>query len=86
MSNVRETIINSILNVAEENELELIKPLNDDIVLLKSGLDSLGFAILVAELESSLGFDPFVIMEEPVYPNTLGDFIAIYEKFSENGV
>jgi len=83
MTDVREVIIESIQRIAEENDLELSSSLNDDSVLLESGLDSLGFAILVADLEGSLGFDPFVMMEEPVYPNTLGEFVGIYEKFSQ---
>ncbi len=82
MTDVREVIIESIQRIAEENDLELSPSLNDDSVLLESGLDSLGFAILVADLEGSLGFDPFVMMDEPVYPNTLGEFVAIYKKFS----
>jgi len=83
MTDVRKVIVDSIHRIVEENDLELSPSLNDDSVLLESGLDSLGFAILVADLEGSLGFDPFVMMEEPVYPNTLGEFVAIYEKFSE---
>ncbi len=83
MTDVREVIIETIQRIAEENDLELSPSLNDDSVLLESGLDSLGFAILVADLEGSLGFDPFVMMDEPVYPNTLGEFVAIYEKFSQ---
>lgn len=82
MTDVREVIVESIQRIAEENDLELSPLLNEDSVLLESGLDSLGFAILVADLEGSLGFDPFVMMDEPVYPNTLGEFVAIYEKFS----
>ena len=83
MTDVRKVIVESIHGIAEENDLKLANSLNDDSVLLESGLDSLGFAILVADLEGSLGFDPFVMMEEPVYPNTLGDFVEIYEKFRE---
>lgn len=82
MSDVRDVIVESIHRIAEENDLELSDMLDDNSILLESGLDSLGFAILVAELESSLGFDPFVMMEEPVYPNTLGEFVAIYKKFN----
>ncbi|WP_138435151.1 acyl carrier protein [Marinobacter shengliensis] len=82
MTDVREVIIESIHRIAEENDLELSPSLNDDSVLLESGLDSLGFAILVADLEGSLGFDPFVMMDEPVYPNTLREFVAIYKMFS----
>lgn len=54
----------------------------DDLVLLQSGLDSLGFAILVTQLENELGYDPFTMMEEAVYPSTFGEFVAIYERFA----
>lgn len=86
MTDVRKVIVESIQRIAEENDLELSPSLNDDSVLLESGLDSLGFAILVADLEGSLGFDPFVMMDEPVYPNTLGEFVAIYQQFSQQEV
>ncbi|WP_418357374.1 phosphopantetheine-binding protein [Shewanella basaltis] len=56
--------------------------INDDQVLLESGLDSLGFAILVALLEEELDLDPFQLMEDAVYPKTFGEFVAIYEKYS----
>ena len=54
----------------------------DDAVLLDTGLDSLGFAILVALLEDELDFDPFQLMESPVYPVTFGEFVSIYERYS----
>lgn len=57
-----------------------IPPPKHSTVLLQSGLDSLGFAILVARLEEKLGYDPFLMMENPVYPKTFGDFTDIYEK------
>ena len=55
---------------------------DDNLVLLQSGLDSLGFAILVTQLEQELNYDPFTLMEEPVYPTTFGEFVSIYERFS----
>lgn len=55
-----------------------------DLVLLDSGLDSLGFAVLVARLEEQLGYDPFSLLDEPVYPRTYGEFLDIYLKFSEH--
>lgn len=55
--------------------------LTRDTFLLRSGLDSLGFAILVARLEEELGYDPFLIMTEPVYPGTFGEFLDIYERY-----
>lgn len=84
MNDVKSIVIKSIQRIAEENGLELIEDLNEESVLLESGLDSLGFAILVADLEDTLGYDPFIMMDEPVYPRTLGDFISIYEKFGKH--
>ena len=54
--------------------------INDDLILLESGLDSMGFAVLVVELEQILGFDPFSISEEAFYPSTYGEFVSFYEK------
>jgi len=63
-----------------QNEVRLDGTIDDDTVLLQTGLDSLGFAILVATLEEQLGFDPFVSLETAVYPKTFGDFVKIYER------
>jgi hypothetical protein len=56
-----------------------LAPLSDDLILLDSGLDSLGFAILVARLEDTLGIDPFTASEDVHFPVTLGDFVRVYE-------
>lgn len=78
---MREKIVKVMVEVAEAGGLKLVTPLLDETVLLESGLDSLGFAVLVTRLEEDLGYDPFTLMEEPVYPRTLGDFVAIYERY-----
>jgi acyl carrier protein len=75
---VRLTIISQIEQVAQEQQVKL-PPLSDALVLLDSGLDSLGFAILVARLEDALGFDPFTASDDVYFPVTLGDFIRVYE-------
>lgn len=54
--------------------------LDDDVVLLDCGLDSLGFAILVTELEEALGFDPFTTSDDAYYPRTFGELVSFYEK------
>jgi len=59
--------------------LKDLPPLTEDLVLLDSGLDSLGVAILVTRLEDTLGFDPFTDAQMSAPPVTLGDFIRIYE-------
>ena len=79
---IRQTIIDTMNEVAGINEITLVHPLSDDIVLLECGLDSMGFAVLVAQLEEQLQFDPFTMTDEPIYPETLGKFIQFYEAMS----
>lgn len=79
---IRATIIAEIAELFEEDELE-VPELTDDVVLLETEMDSLGFAVLVTRLEESLGFDPFSEMDEPVYPVTLGEFVSVYELRAE---
>ena len=81
MKNLRERITTAIQETADMRGTE-VGVLVDETVLLESGLDSLGFAILVARLEEELGYDPFVLMDVPVYPRTLSEFIEIYQRFA----
>ena len=74
---VRKAIVEEINGIFEEEDKEA-PVLHDDDVLLESGLDSLGFAVLVTRLEETLGVDPFTEMEEPVYPRTLREFVDVY--------
>ncbi len=76
---IKSTIISEMQRIAEEED-KTLPPLTDDLVLLQSGLDSLGIAILVARLEESLGVDPFTNSDDIFYPVTLGDFIRAYER------
>ena len=75
---MKEHIVRIIYEIAADSDLSIVSNLNDQTVLLESGLDSLGFAILVARLEEEYGVDPFMIMEEPIYPRTLIEFVSIY--------
>jgi len=79
---VRTAVISEIQQIAGHSRKDLA-PLNDDLVLLDSGLDSLAIAILVARLEETLGFDPFTESDDVAYPVTLGDFIRFYEHAAE---
>ena len=54
--------------------------LTDDTVLLETDLDSLGFAIVVTQLDEELGYDPFSLSLEPFYPQTVGEFVDFYHK------
>lgn len=79
---LKDKIVELMHETAKLSGAVLVDPLDDNTVLLQSGLDSLGFATLVARLEEELGYDPFLLMDEPVYPRTLGDFVGIYERFA----
>ncbi len=74
----RTAIIENIERVAKEQKRPLA-PLSDDLALQESGLDSLCWAIVVARLESSLGFDPFTAADDVYFPVTLGDLIQAYD-------
>ena len=54
--------------------------MSDDVALLASGLDSLCLAIIIARLENTLGFDPFVTPDGVNLPVTVGHFIKSYEE------
>ena len=75
---VKLTIMQQMEQVAQEHG-RILAPLNDDLVLANCGLDSLGFAVLVARLEDTLAIDPFTAAEDAFFPVTLGDFVKVYE-------
>lgn len=79
--NIRSAITTELAALYEEDGFA-VPEFTDDLVLLETDLDSLGFAVLVTRLDERLGFDPFSLSDEPEYPATLGEFIEIYERFS----
>jgi acyl carrier protein len=74
---IRSVITAQFEQVALEQKRKLA-PLQDDLSLLGSGLDSLSFAVIVARLEDMVGFDPFD-SDQVEFPITFGDFIRLYE-------
>jgi hypothetical protein len=76
---IRAEILDQFTKVAEEQNRRLA-PLDDDLPLLHSGLDSLCLAVIVARLEDVLGVDPFTTTESTGFPVTLGEFIDFYQK------
>ncbi len=75
---IKATVLSHLEEIRRASKKRLL-PLTDDLVLLDSGLDSLGLAILVTRLEDSLGLDPFTDSDITVPPVTLGEFIRLYE-------
>ena len=82
---IKLTIMDLMQQIAREHG-KTLAPLRDDLVLLDSGLDSLGFAVLVARLEDTLGIDPFTAAEDAIFPLTLGDFVKVYESAQQRAV
>lgn len=80
--NIRPEIIAQFKQVAKEQGMQLA-PLTDDLALLDSGLDSLCFAMIVAQLERQLGVDPFTTSEDVTFPVTFGEFVHFYENASK---
>jgi len=80
---IKEKIRQTFFEVAETTGAELvIDKMEDDTILLETGLNSLGFAILVVTLEDELGFDPFQLLEEAIYPRTFLELVNVYKKFA----
>jgi len=75
---IRFTVLNELEAVAAEQQ-KTLAPLNDDLPLMESGLDSLCFAILVARLEDTIGVDPFATVSGSRFPTTVGELVAFYE-------
>jgi|ERR1700760_881599 acyl carrier protein len=82
-SEVRAVVAACFETTAVDQERDLRHPLADTLVLLDSGLDSLCFAIIVAQLEDQLGLDPFSDLDEAFFPVTFGEFVHLYEAAAE---
>lgn len=76
-SKIKQVFLDVFLEQFEEKDPPSV---HDDMVLLESGMDSLGFAILVVRLEDELGFDPFTESDEVFYPETFKEFVVFYER------
>jgi len=76
---MRDQIIAVIEQVAREQG-KTLRPITDDLAILDSGLDSLCFAIIVAQLEDKFGVDPLNTDTEVEFPTTFGDFFELYRK------
>jgi acyl carrier protein len=82
---IRSTVFSVMAEVARDAGVELRPGLSDATNLFETGLDSLGFAIVIAHLEERLHHDPFAAVSRPVYPQTLGDFISLYLREDSDG-
>lgn len=84
MTNLEQLIKQAMQQVAELSDCQLVQPIEPNTLLLECGLDSLGYAMLVAQLEEDLGFDPFTELDIVTYPSTFAEFLAIYQQCADN--
>jgi acyl carrier protein len=75
---IRSTIIELMQSIAKERGKSLVA-VTDELPLLRTGLDSLGIATLIARLEDELDLDPFGSGDDVATPVTVGDLITLYE-------
>lgn len=81
MVSTESTVRSMLIELLDEDGISAPE-IESDTVLLDTGLDSLGLAVLVTRLETKLGYDPFSLMTEASYPRTLDEFVAIYDKYA----
>ncbi len=79
-----QQIKDAMQQVAELSDCQLVESINPDTLLLECGLDSLGYAMLVAQLEENLGYDPFTELALDTYPSTFAEFLAMYQQCANN--
>ena len=84
MMNLEQQVRQAMQQVAELSDCQLVQPIEPNTLLLECGLDSLGYAMLVAQLEEDLGFDPFTELEIDIYPSTFTEFLGIYQQCANN--
>jgi acyl carrier protein len=75
---VRRLVTACFEATAAEQQRDL-QPVTDDLLLLESGLDSLCYAIITAQLEDELGIDPFSELDDAFFPVTFAEFVKLYE-------
>ena len=82
MSSTTDAAVRStLLHLLQEDGIPA-PDLTNETVLLDTGLDSLGLAVLVTRLENTLGYDPFSLMTEAFYPRTLAEFVGVYDTYA----
>jgi acyl carrier protein len=84
MLNLEQQIKDAMQQVAELSDCQLVESINPNTLLLECGLDSLGYAMLVAQLEEDLGYDPFTELALDTYPSTFAEFLAMYQQCANN--
>jgi hypothetical protein len=73
-------VIGDIFSQVAIEQQRTLSQLSDSAKLIELGLDSLSFALVIARLEDTFGFDPFRGLD--YFPVTFGEFVALFEAYS----
>ena len=82
-SSVDEIVRDHLARAVDESGGRPVPDMHDGLLLQDMGLDSLAFATVIARLEMTLGYDPFSLLERAYYPQTVREFIELYERFND---
>lgn len=77
-SAVKEIILSEYTFVVAPKAGAHIQIPEDDTMLYDTGLDSLGFSVLMARLQETIEWDPFASAITSFEPQTFGDFVSFY--------
>ena len=82
MKDIKNVLLKKINESLADKGSNLLDEYPSKEIMLDSDLDSMDIAVLIAELEDELGYDPFSSISEPIYPETFEEFLEIYVKYA----
>jgi acyl carrier protein len=82
MKDIKNVLLKKINESLTDKGSNLLDEYPSKEIMLDSDLDSMDIAVLIAELEDELGYDPFSSISEPIYPETFEEFLEIYIKYA----
>jgi acyl carrier protein len=75
---IREIVYDQVRRVAEQQR-KTLPLIADDVRILESGLDSLGVAVLIANLDDEFNVNAFDD-DDAAIPVTYGDLVQVYQR------
>lgn len=77
--NIRDVVVKHFAAiVAEHSPVPCPEHVTDDLLLEEFWLDSVALVAFIARLEQELGYVPPAVVEGAFYPETIGEFVALY--------
>ncbi len=76
-NHIEEVVLREVVKLLDEESSQKVE-VTVQSGLVESGMDSLAFAVLVTRLEESLGFDPFLALEDEIFPRTVTELVDVY--------